>query len=98
MDLVVIPHALMVFYGALVLGCGGVVGFIAGRNVTKRRRVPSPPTPELLERRVALLEQELQTSQGELKRIIEEREFMRELREPPPRHGLHLEDLKRFVA
>lgn len=85
MDLVVIPHALMVFYGGLVLGCGGVLGFILARNIARLGRVPTPPAPELVERRVALLEQELEGTQAELKRLLEEREFLRELREPRPR-------------
>jgi hypothetical protein len=32
MDFVVIPQALLMFYGAVVLFCGGGLGFIAGRN------------------------------------------------------------------
>ena len=54
MDLILIPQALMIFYGGLVLSCGGVLGFIVGRNV--RRRIPPPDPGESLERRVSVLE------------------------------------------
>lgn len=64
MDLVVIPQALMVFYGCLVLGCGTVLGFIAGRNV--RRSIPPPEPGESLEKRVSLLERELEAADAEL--------------------------------
>ena len=81
MDLVMIPQALMVFYGGLVLGCGAVLGFIAGRNAP--RQVSQPEPPDLL-RRVAILEDELAASQVELDRLLSDQEFMRRLNAPRP--------------
>ena len=80
MDLILIPQALMIFYGGLVLSCGGVLGFIVGRNV--RRRIPPPDPGESLERRVSVLERELEASEAELARLASETDFMRELRAP----------------
>jgi len=66
-----------------VLLSGGMLGIIVGRNVGRRlaRMAPEPP-PELLERRVALLESELDAATTAVQRLTEEREFMRELRRP----------------
>ncbi len=80
MDPILIPQALMIFYGGLVLSCGAVLGFIAGRNV--RRSIPPPESGESLERRVSVLERELEASEAELARLASETEFMRELRAP----------------
>jgi hypothetical protein len=44
-----------------------------------------PQPPELLQSRVALLEQELDLTRAELSRLGEDREFMRELRPPRDR-------------
>lgn len=81
MDLIMIPQALMVFYGGLVLGCGAVLGFIAGRNAL--RQVSQPEPPDLL-RRVAILEDELAASQVEVDRLLSDQEFMRRLEAPRP--------------
>lgn len=80
MDFVVIPQALLMFYGAVVLLSGGGLGFIAGRN---RKRLENPPeTPDLLERRISVLERELETTQAELTNLREESEFLRRLTSP----------------
>jgi len=76
MDLVVIPTALMTFYGAVVLGCGGVLGFIVGRNL---RRVEPPEPSDDFGRRMRLVEEELELAQVELQTLREEREFFRRL-------------------
>ncbi len=82
MDLIMMmPQALLVFYGGLVLGCGAVLGFIAGRNAP--RQVSQPEPPDLL-RRVAILEDELAASQVELDRLQSDQEFMRRLNAPRP--------------
>ena len=82
MDLIMMmPQALLVFYGGLVLGCGAVLGFIAGRNAP--RQVSQPEPPDLL-RRVAILEDELAASQVELDRLLSDQEFMRRLNAPRP--------------
>jgi len=82
MDLVTLPQMLFVFYGALVLSCGVGLGMIVGRNWKRRQPPSAPQPPELLHRRVALLEQELETTSAELRRLLDDREFMRELRSP----------------
>ena len=82
MDLIMMmPQALLVFYGGLVLGCGAVLGFIAGRNAP--RQVTQSEPPDLL-RRVAILEDELAASQVELDRLLSDQEFMRRLNAPRP--------------
>ena len=43
MDLIVIPQALLMFYGFLVLGCGSALGFILSRNFRKQISEPDPP-------------------------------------------------------
>lgn len=80
MDLIMIPQALLVFYGAVVLGCGGTLGYILGRN-RKRSKTPPEP-PELYERRIQLLEEELTEAQLTLSDLKAEREFMRRLKGP----------------
>ena len=85
MDLVTLPQPLFVFYGALVLACGVALGVIVGRNWKRRPVVKDPQPPELLQSRVALLEQELDLTRAELSRFVETREFMRELRPPRDR-------------
>jgi len=76
MDLVVIPTALMTFYGSVVLGCGGVLGFIIGRNL---RRAEPPEPSHHLGRRMGVLEAELELAQAELQALRDEREFFRRL-------------------
>ena len=84
MDLIMMmPQALLVFYGGVVLGCGAVLGFIAGRNAP--RQVSQPEPPDLL-RRVAILEDELAASQVELDRLLSDQEFMWRLK--APRHSV----------
>jgi hypothetical protein len=85
MNFVTLPQPLFIFYGALVLGCGVALGVIAGRNWRRRSIVSDPQPPELLQSRVALLEQELDLTRAELSRLVETREFMRELRPPRDR-------------
>jgi len=80
MDLVTLPQGLFIFYGALVLSCGVVLGTVIGRNLLGRRQAPTPEPPELLQQRVALLEQELDLTVSQLARLTEERDFMRELK------------------
>jgi hypothetical protein len=82
MDLVSLPQALFVFYGALVLSCGVGLGVVLGRNLKRRIRANEPEPPEQLQRRVALLEQELEITSGELHRLVDDRQFMRELNRP----------------
>ena len=85
MDLVTLPQALLVFYGALVLSCGVGLGVVVGRNLKRRVAAGDPEPPEQLQRRVALLEQELDITNGELRRLLEDRSFMRELKPPGDR-------------
>ncbi len=87
MDLVTLPQSLFIFYGALVLSCGVVLGTVIGRNLLRRRPSPTPEPPELLQQRVALLEQELDQTVSQLARLTEERDFMRELKRPRT-HGV----------
>ena len=82
MDLVTLPQSLFITYGAVVLACGATLGVLVGRH-WKRRASPLPPEPpELLQRRVELLEEELDLTRRELTRLSDERDFMRELRPP----------------
>ena len=83
MDFVTLPQWLFIFYGALVLCCGVGLGVIAGRN--RKRRPTATEPPELMQRRIALLEQELDLTSAQLQRLLEDREFMRELRPPRAR-------------
>ena len=80
MDLIVIPQALLMLYGGVVLTCGGVLGFITARNLKRLRDTPEPP--DLLERRTAILERELEAAQAELANLREESEFFRRLNSP----------------
>ncbi len=80
MDLVVIPQALLIFYGFLVLGCGSGLGFILARNIRKQISEPDPPL--LLERRIEALEREIEGTQSDLSRLTQESSFLRELRAP----------------
>lgn len=98
MELIQIPQALMVFYGALVLGCGAVLGGIVARNVFPRRGLPSPQPPDQLERRVAQLEQELAQTLTELKQLSDERAFLRELNQPKLPGRKHEDRLRRSAA
>ena len=82
MEFVTLPTGLFLFYGALVLGCGTVLGAIFGRNSVRRALTSPPQPPELIERRVAQLEDEIDAAHAALLRLTEEREFMRELRPP----------------
>ena len=81
MDLIVIPQALLIFFGALVLGCGSVLGVVLGRNVRKRMSEPEPP--DRLGRRIDILERELEDTRSDLRRLRDETAFLRELRAPP---------------
>jgi hypothetical protein len=82
MDFVTLPHGLFLFYGGLVLSCGVILGVIVGRNWKRRARGSDPVPPEILQRRVALLEQQLDQTGAELQRLLDDRDFMRELRPP----------------
>ena len=77
MDLVVLPEALAAVYAGLVLACGAGLGFIAGRN--RRRPSAPPPPPGDLERRLHLVERELELAQAELAELTAERDWMRRL-------------------
>jgi len=81
MDLVTLPYELFVFYGGLVLSCGAAVGFIVGRNL---RKPALPKPPDDLDRRLSLLEEELELARDELHELGEENRFLRELRRPAP--------------
>lgn len=101
MDLVTIPQALMIVYGAVVLGCGAVLGFIAGRQ--RKRAGNGGGTPGLspldgTERRLRLLEEELQLSQQQIEDLIAERDFMRELRRFDSREPREGDSRGRHVA
>jgi hypothetical protein len=85
MDFVTLPQGLFIFYGALVLCCGVSLGVIAGRNWKRRPTATEPQPPELMQRRIALLEQELDVTSAQLQRLLEDRDFMRELRPPRAR-------------
>ena len=85
MEFVMLPPGLFIFYGALVLSCGVGLGTVLGRNLLRRRHAPIPEPPDLLQQRVALLEQELDETVAQLARLTEEREFMRELVRPRPK-------------
>lgn len=80
MEFIVLPSTLAFFYAGVVLLSGGVLGVIVGRHVGRRpaRKATEPP-PEPLERRVALLESELDAATTAVQRLTEERTFMREL-------------------
>ncbi len=96
MDLIVIPQALMVFYGLLVLGCGSALGFVLARNIRKQISEPDPPL--LLERRIEILEQELEETQSDLSRLAQESSFLRELRAPEKKSDDLSAGRRRFVA
>ena len=96
MDLIMLPQALFVFYGALILGCGSVLGFILGRNFQKEISEPDPPL--LLERRISTLESELEDTQSELHRLKNESQFLSELHAPKRELKVPRPDGKRFVA
>jgi hypothetical protein len=85
MDLVTLPQALFIFYGALVLTCGVGLGVIVGRNWKRRSAASEPEPTEALLRRVANLEHELDQATGELQRVLDDRDFMREVRPPRTR-------------
>ena len=79
MDFVTLPYGLFIFYGGLVLACGIGLGAVIGRNWPGRRG-NSPPPAELLQRRVALLEEDLDLTDAALQHLIDERERVREPR------------------
>lgn len=82
MNLILMPWGLFVTYGAIILGCGATLGVIVGRNWRRRTRGPAPVPPDLLHQRVLLLERELEDTGAEVRRLAEERDFMRDLRGP----------------
>ena len=85
MNLITLPQALFVFYGALVLTCGVGLGVVVGRNWKRRRAYSEPEPPEVLLRRVADLERELDRATDELQRALNDHDFIRELRPPRTR-------------
>ena len=96
MDLIVIPQALLMFYGFLVLGCGSALGFILSRNIRKQISEPDPPL--LLERRMNVLEKELEDTRSDLNRLREESSFLRELRAPKKDPEDSSTGRRRFIA
>jgi hypothetical protein len=82
MELVTIPQALLLFYGALVLGCGAALGVIAGRNLRGKEDPSMIRPPDPIERRVRILEEEVDSLRGELRDSEAERDFLRELTKP----------------
>lgn len=86
MEIVVIPQALLLAYGAIVLGGGAVLGFIAGRQ-NRSRTDPrlGPSGPEGLDRRLRGVEDELDLTRSELDALREERDFYRRLVDEPGR-------------
>ena len=84
MDFVTLPHGLFLFYGALVLSCGVTFGVIVGRNWKRRAALSDPTPPEILQRRMLQLEEELELTRADLQRLLDDRDFMRELRPPRP--------------
>ena len=84
MDFVTLPYGLFVFYGALVLACGIGLGAVIGRN-WPRHRGKVPPPAELLQCRVALLEEDLDLTDAALQQLLDERERVREFRSPHSR-------------
>ncbi len=95
MELVMLPQALLMFYGGLVISCGAVLGFILGRNFRRSALAPAPP--DLLVRRVSTLEHELEDTRRDLSEIAAENQFLRELTEPR-RRELSSPDQRRSVA
>jgi hypothetical protein len=47
------------------LSCGVILGVIVARNWKRRARASDPVPPEILQRRVALLEEQLNTEIGD---------------------------------
>jgi hypothetical protein len=82
MDMVMLPQALFIFYGALVLACGVGLGVVVGRQVRRSTTTPKLEPPDDVRRRIALLEEELDLTRHELQRLLDDRQFMRELRPP----------------
>jgi hypothetical protein len=82
MDLIVIPQTLMFVYGGIVLSSGLVLGFVAGRQKRLRKidRHPDPQAP--IDRRVEVLELEVEELRRELDATLAEKDFMRELGKP----------------
>lgn len=78
MEMIMIPGALFVFYGGLIFACGGALGFLLARRHERLRGGGAEP-PNQLERRVELLERDLELSHARLAEVREEREFMRRL-------------------
>jgi len=85
MNLITLPQALFVFYGALVLTCGVGLGVVVGRNWKRRRVNSEPEPPDVLLRRVADLERELDRATGELQCALDDHDFIPELRPPRTR-------------
>lgn len=85
MNLITLPQALFVFYGALVLTCGMALGVVIGRTWKRRGVDGEPEPPEMPLRRVADLERELDRATDELQRALGDRDFIRELRPPRTR-------------
>ena len=96
MDLVIIPQALLVFYGFLVLGCGSALGFILARNM--RRQISEPDPPQLIESRLTVVERELDDTRADLDRLRQESSFLRELRAPQKDREDTSKGRQRFVA
>lgn len=86
MELTTLPSTLAGIYAIVIFASGGTLGVIIGRHIRWRRamRAPEPP-PELLERRITLLEAELDEATAAIRRLTDERDFMRELRRPHDR-------------
>ena len=74
MDFVTLPQGLFVFYGALVLSCGIGLGIVLTRNWARLRGQDSPPPSDLLQRRVALLEEDLDLTDAAVQQLVDERE------------------------
>ncbi len=86
MDVIMISRDLYMAYGVTLLGAGAVVGVIVARLLGRRAPRQVPPSPELLQRRLLLLEQELEHTNADVRRLLDDRDFMRELR--PPRNRI----------
>ena len=75
-ELVMLPMPLLLTYAGILLASGAVLGGILMRNLRRAGRTPQ----ELpLERRVQVLESEVEASQRELAALAEENEFLRQL-------------------
>jgi len=82
MELIMLPQVLAIAYGALILGCGGALGFTVGRNArSSDDPTLSPGEGDDFDRRLGVLEEELGSVQAQLDAARDEAAFYRRLTE-----------------